>query len=341
MQIVAPVPIDAAEVRARLDVDLEGLSLRSTLRRVTPLHRAANQVAVLRPLRNRILSAQGRRTGAAHDLFLPMVYAIPVAPAGPRNVMLCQFPYRDPGPEVAGFDAVVCQSEYVRRWVTEYWHRDAQVVNPPIDLPERRPEAARKERLILSVGRFFSGGHGKRQDVMVEEFRRLVDGGLRGWELHLAGSVHRDAQHRGYFERIRSLAAGYPVRLHPDATYAGLQDLYARASIYWHASGFEVDESAEPERAEHFGMTTAEAMGHGAVPAVCAAGGQLEIVTDGQDGRLWRTRHALRAATEELTADHALRNRLAAAARQTAERRFGRARFAAAFTEALQTLLPA
>ena len=159
VEIVAPVPVDAERCRRMLGVDLGGIGLRSTNRRVTPAHRALNRVTWLRPLRNRVLGAQAARVGAGYDVFLPMVYAIPVAPGGGRAAMLCQFPYRDPGAELAGYDPIVCQSEYVRRWVREYWQRDAAVVNPPIDVPATEPDWDAKRPLILSVGRFFSGGH--------------------------------------------------------------------------------------------------------------------------------------------------------------------------------------
>ena len=47
-----------------------------------------------------------------------------------------------------------------------------------------------ERRLILTVGRFFTGGHNKRQDVVIEAFRRMQDLGLEGVELALAGSIH-------------------------------------------------------------------------------------------------------------------------------------------------------
>ena len=56
------------------------------------------------------------------------------------------------------------------------------------------------------------------RSLLVEAFRRLCDGGLEGWELHLAGSVHRSRpEDVHYVERVRALAAGYPVVIHEDA----------------------------------------------------------------------------------------------------------------------------
>ena len=53
---------------------------------------------------------------------------------------------------------------------------------------------------------------------------------------------------------------------------------YKLAKIYWHASGFGEDLETHPEKAEHFGITTVEAMINGLVPIVIDAGGQKEIV---------------------------------------------------------------
>jgi glycosyltransferase involved in cell wall biosynthesis len=199
-----------------------------------------------------------------------------------------------------------------------------QVLSPPIDVDRYRPRA--KRPVILSVGRFFAVGHTKRHDLMVEAFRRLCDAGLDGWQLHLAGSVHREAHNVGYYERVEELARGYPVHLHPDASYERVQDLYARASIYWHAAGYGVDAAREPINLEHFGMTTAEAMGHGAVPVVIARGGQPEVVRDGVDGYLWEEPAELEERTLQLVRDANARRRMGESARD-ASQRFSRAEF--------------
>lgn len=338
IELLAPVRPDPEQCRRILGVDLDGIRLRSTNPQVGPIHRALNRVTALRPLRDRFLGWQAARRGSAYDVFIPMVYAIPVQPSGRRNAMLCQFPYRNPRASVRQYNLVICQSEYVRAWVRNYWDLDSAVVNPPIDVPSEEPDWAAKTGLILSVGRFFSGGHSKRQEVLIDAFRDLVDGGLEGWELHLAGSVHRDAHHAGYFESVAKRARGYPVVLHPDAPRSELMALYRIASIYWHAAGYEVDPNREPERLEHFGMSTAEAMAHGAVPVVFAAGGQLEVVKDGQDGLHWRTTLELASHTRTLIEQPSARERLGGAARD-ASHRWSRTAFASNIVAALRPVL--
>jgi glycosyltransferase involved in cell wall biosynthesis len=318
IEIGGPVPADRERYEAVLGLDLGGIELVSGNRRVTPMHRLANRLTPLRPLRNRVLASQAARSTARYDLYLAMAYRIPVHSRARRSVILCQFPYRSKS-GVAEFQRVICQSEYVREWTRLYWEVDPLVVNPPIDRPGEDPEWSAKERRILSTGRFFAGGHSKRHDVLVEAFKRLCDDGLEGWTLDLAGSVHREGPHRGYYERIQALAAGYPVELHPDAPLPALHDLYRKASIYWHAAGLGAAEG-DPEQREHFGMTVAEAMGYGAVPVVYAAGGVGEIVRDGADGLHWQTFDELLSLTSGLVATEQRRQALGAAARASSAR---------------------
>jgi len=367
VEIISPVPADRERYERMLEVDLQGIDLVSTGPPVSGLQRRLASIRALRLYRNLVVSARSARSTRRYDLFLSMVYVLPAFSRARKSVILCQFPYelgrikwkrwglltplyllytlpyrllRGPllGSGPSEFDKVVCQSEYVRHWVQEYWSRDADVVNPPIDIPAAEPELARKGKVILSVGRFFAGGHNKKHDVMALAFRELVDAGLEGWELHLAGSIHHDDASREYLERVRELARGYPIRLHLDIPFTELQELYDRASIYWHAAGYGVDQEQSPAELEHFGMTTAEAMAHSAVPVVIAAGGQLEVVEDGVSGFHWRTPAELQEATLRLAGDPALWRRMALAARERA-RRYSRPEFKRRMRESLQPLV--
>jgi len=336
VEIAGAVPADRERYEATLNLDLHGIQLVANNRRVTPVHRLANRLTPLRPLRNRVLASQAARATARYDVHLAMAYRIPVHTRAQRTAILCQFPYAS-REGVAEFERVICQSEYVRHWVRELWGRDAAVVHPPVDLPAGGPEAAAKRPLILSVGRFFEGGHSKRHEVMVEAFRGLCEDGLEGWQLHLVGSVHEEGPHAGYFERVKARARGYPIRIHTDLSHQDLEDLYRSASVYWHAAGFGA-EGGPPEALEHFGLTVAEAMAHATVPVVYPGGGVAEVVHDKEDGFHWRDPRELAEVTLRLVADADLRRRVGAEAWRSA-RRFGRAEFKRRMLEALRPLV--
>ena len=176
--------------------------------------------------------------------------------------------------------------------------------------------------MILSVGRFFlpGTGHNKKQLEMVEAFRRLCERGVSGWEYHLVGGCA--PEHAAYLDQIRAAADRLPVVLHPDATGTEPSALYGRASIFWHAAGLDEDIERHPDRYEHFGIATVEAMSAGAVPVVIDAAGQIEIVEQGVLGYRFGSPDGLVAHTERLIADPRLRATLSAAAERRA-RAFG------------------
>jgi glycosyltransferase involved in cell wall biosynthesis len=201
------------------------------------------------------------------------------------------------------YGAVVANSEFTRHWIAEWWDIDSEVLYPPVTMI---PPGG-KEPTILNVGRFFpaDGGHSKKQLALVEAFRTLCDAGVRGWALHLVGGCAADGE--PYLEQVRDRARGYPVEIHANVPGEQLAQLYRSASIYWHASGHGENAERRPDRLEHFGITTVEAMSAGAVPVVIGLAGQLETVRHGVDGFHFRTLDGLADMTRLLIDDDRLR----------------------------------
>ena len=135
----------------------------------------------------------------------------------------------------------------------------------------RRPWADRKT--ILSVGRFFAGGHNKRQDVVIDAFRQVLQNGLKGYDLALAGSIHPGPERRKRYHELRSLAEGLPCTFHPNVARDDLAALYERSAVLVHAAGYGVDPDEFPESLEHFGITPVEASSFGCIPVVYGQGG--------------------------------------------------------------------
>lgn len=149
------------------------------------------------------------------------------------------------------------------------------VLYPPIDIDSFVP--GRKEDIILSVARFDSPSHSKRQDVLIDAFK-ILHQKYPAYELLLAGGSRGDSD---TLEKLKTQAGDLPVKFIVNPDFTKLKSLYSKAKFFWHAAGFEIDETIEPEKVEHFGMTTVEAMAAGCIPVVIAKGGQKEIVTTG------------------------------------------------------------
>src|SRR5699024_11124336 len=147
----------------------------------------------------------------------------------------------------------------------------------------------KKENIIISCGRFFVASHSKKQLEMVRFFVKNQEI-FKNYQYHLVGAVFDEPKDRAYLERIKKLASMTDnVSIHENCPYEELMDLYKRAKIFWHATGYGVNEKEEPEKMEHFGITTIEAMSNGAVPVVINKGGQRETVLDGVTGYTWNT----------------------------------------------------
>jgi glycosyltransferase involved in cell wall biosynthesis len=294
---------------------------------------------------SRALDSEVTAASTDLDLLVALSNEVPPLSHARRSVAMIQFPHRSHrGPRgrllralrvsrapaaLASYDLFLCNSDFTRAHIRARLGVEAVVLPPPVDLPPAAdrspPTSGGREPVILSVGRFFSDWHSKNQHVLVEAFRELD---APGWSLVLAGGSDDER----YVERVRRAAEGLPVTLRLDLPREELLGLYSRASLFWHAAGYGQDERRHPERLEHFGIATAEAMAHGAVPLVFPAGGSAELVDDGRTGRWWRTPAELAERTRELIGDDAERERLAAAARVAAEA-YSTPRFRAAIRE--------
>lgn len=169
-----------------------------------------------------------------------------------------------------------------------------QLLVKPADL-------ALKEKIILNVGRFFSQLHCKRQDTLVTIFATMLKQYpelLQGWKLVLVGSV----EDRAFAKQVATLAQNLPIEIHHKVSRTELNEWYQRSQIYWHATGYGVDPLTSPEKVEHFGISTVEAMAAGCAPVVINLGGQKEILTDTLSRYLWNTPEEAIALTTDLIA---------------------------------------
>ncbi|MCJ7829508.1 glycosyltransferase, partial [Patescibacteria group bacterium] len=194
---------------------------------------------------------------------------------------------------------IVCNSFFTKKFIDQEYGVNSIVLYPPVLVDLFKPLA--KENIIISVGRFTDLLHNKRQDVLINEFKRMVKSNLsefiKGWKLILAGS---DQEGKDLVTKLRKMATGYPIEIITNPRFNDLKRFYGQAKIFWTAAGYGFDEEKQPEKVEHFGITTVEAMAAGCVPIVINKGGQKEIVEDGKNGLLWEKETELIAKTLRL-----------------------------------------
>ncbi len=200
------------------------------------------------------------------------------------------------------YQLLVANSHFTQSWIARRWGLSSQVLYPPVEFVPR-PETA-KQPLIISVGRFFPGGHAKNHALLIAAFQQLYAMGAGAWRLVLVGGLDTtEPSHCRYFASLQAQLGTAPITLAPNLPAAELRHLYSQASLYWHAGGYGINAEQQPELVEHFGITVAQALAAEAVPLVYGVGGPAEIVRDAVDGRHWQTIDELVAATYVLMND--------------------------------------
>ena len=221
------------------------------------------------------------------------------------------------------YDRFIPISDYSDQWLKKYWgeNYNYKIIQPPVfwenDVVGNYDEDS-KENIILSVGRFFVSGHSKKQLDMVKFFINNFDK-FSNYELHLVGGLSNNQPDTEYVETIKSIIGNHPVHIHTNAKTECVASLYKKAKVFWHAAGFGENLDAEPLKAEHFGITTVEAMSYGAVPIVINVGGQPEIVDEAINGYVWNNENECINKTVKLIANEQIRKEMASCAAEKAK----------------------
>jgi glycosyltransferase involved in cell wall biosynthesis len=323
--IFTPYPLVPGGGERYILTTAENLSRHSRVTLATP--HPYSRIRLLNIGRLFGLDLGGVRLSVLNDLSAPVACDLlvalgnevvpPVPPSKGRSCYMCQFPFPASETYVAerrgwlsGYDCVLVNSNFAKQHFARALRSLdlpaplIEVVAPPVETGRfvSRP-GTRQPARIVSLGRFFTGDHCKRQDRLIEAFRQLYEKNTDNAELHLIGALAPGAEHLKYFDRCRKLATGLPISFHLNADREVVDDLLVSSSVYWHGAGLEVDETASPWALEHFGISIVEAMDAGCIPVAPKRGGPLEIVEHGVNGFLYQDFEELVALTRRILAD--------------------------------------
>jgi GT2 family glycosyltransferase len=248
-----------------------------------------------------------------YDLFINNTFVSLVPARAKVNLYYCMFPFDLGYSKISllgpfrryfynqflrSYDMFLSISQYTQRWVDKYWDVNSYVLYPPVK-PAKKSLNLHKDNIIINVGRFFAGGHSKKQDIMVKAFIEMYDRGwAKNWKLVLVGRKHTDDLSNSYIDSLEKITKGYPIELKYDTSVDELRNLLERAKIYWHATGYDEIVDKNPDKFEHFGLSTIEAAQSGAVPIVFNGGGQPEMINHAKNGFLWNTTDELMKYTK-------------------------------------------
>ncbi len=249
-----------------------------------------------------------------------------------KNFALLQVPDKNLLPKEGGLNYLkarswtpIFNSHFTKRFFLKYLKpRRYFVLYPTISEEFFATNLIAKEKIILSVGRFFSHLHSKRQDVLIKSFlwAKTKYKEFSDYRLVLLGNLK--PEDNKYFAQLQKLSASDPnIIIHANAPFSTVLSYYQKASFYWHAAGYKIAETKQPEKAEHFGISLLEAMACGAIPLAYRAGGPKEIILHQKTGYLFDSKAKLINYTYKLIKNEKLQQQLAAAAKKRAQEKFG------------------
>jgi glycosyltransferase involved in cell wall biosynthesis len=182
---------------------------------------------------------------------------------------------------LSSYQTILADSEFTQLNIKRYWKKKTKILYPPVELMFKKnySDSSAKKNWITSVGRFFTLGHGKRQEILINAFKKLYDSGLIDWELHLVGGVGNEPSSLAFVEKLKKDAQNYPVFFHFNASRKQVVQILLDSKIYWHAAGYGEDEIKNPIKFEHFGIAPIEAISAGCYPILYKGGGLKEIIT--------------------------------------------------------------
>lgn len=204
----------------------------------------------------------------------------------------------------------ISNSPYTTKWLMK-WDINPITIPPYIDNKLFNNNKKIKEKIILSVGRFFSHLHSKNQEKIIKTFKLLKESDItfKDYKLILAGGLKKEDQQ--YFNQLKSLAKNdSSIIFKPNASQNELYRYYQISFYFWHFTGLGVDQENHPDQVEHFGIAPLEAIASGCLTFCHNSGGPKKIIENDKTGFLFNNENDLLNKMKSVEKDYKLKTRI-------------------------------
>lgn len=167
-------------------------------------------------------------------------------------------------------EEIATNSETTRERIRKYYSRNAAVISPGIESKDYADKGDGK--FFLYPSRILVN---KRQDYVIDAFKRFAKASKEGYGLVIAGSLSNDPEHKRYYERIKEMARGQDIRIITNLSDEKLRELYSTCSAVLFAA-----------INEDFGFIPLEGMASGKPVISVNEGGPRETILNSKTGFL-------------------------------------------------------
>ncbi len=231
----------------------------------------------------------------------------------------------------------ISNSHFTKKWLGS-WGITSQVIYPYVDnaLIKGGDRILKKDKIILTVGRFFKQLHSKQQSKLIELFNKLKQNRhlFKNFRLIIAGGLKDED--KSYFTELQELTANNKdIILKTNLSFNELAELYRKSLLYIHMTGFGVDENKYPELVEHLGITPLEAMASECLTFCYNAGGPKELIKDSENGFLFGSEEELMNKMKRVLENNELQDNIRRKAKEFIKNNFSYEIFRKRVTEVI------
>ena len=126
------------------------------------------------------------------------------------------------------FSKIICNSKFTAKFYENDILNKITVLYPPVDV-EKFESSKDKENIILSVGRFDNVLNAKKQDVLIDGFKKLFEKEeIKNWKLVLAGGSLIEPDKNSYLKYLQEKAKGLPIKFVINPKFDELKEIYSK-----------------------------------------------------------------------------------------------------------------
>ena len=201
---------------------------------------------------------------------------------------------------VKNIEHVAANSEVTRQRIKKYYSKDSTVINPGIEYEKFSDNG--DDKYFFYPSRFVVN---KRQEYVINAFKRYVKEAKGNCSLVLAGTLSKDPEHLRYVQRLKKLAGSSKIKFIPNPSDKKLAELYSRSTAVLFAA-----------INEDFGIVPLEGMASSKPVISVNEGGPMSTVLNGKTGFLVDSYMGMAEKMAYLSEHPSIRSQMGKAARK-------------------------